>query len=40
MTATMPDRGSSSVSRLLRSAARQSYHPEVDLDAILTHHIQ
>lgn len=34
MTATMPDRGSSrrTVERLLRSAARQSYDPDVDLD--------
>jgi hypothetical protein len=34
MTATMPDRGSSkgTVERLLKSAARQSYDPDVDLD--------
>jgi len=34
MTATMPDRSStdSSVGRLLKSAARQSYDPDVDLD--------
>ncbi len=34
MTATMPDRGSSraTVDRLLKSAARQSYDPDVDLD--------
>jgi len=34
MTATMPDRGSrkGTVERLLKSAARQSYDPDVDLD--------
>jgi hypothetical protein len=34
MTATIPDRGAdrSSVARLLKSAARQSYDPDVDLD--------
>lgn len=32
MTATMPDRSAGSVDRLLKSAARQSYDPDVDLD--------